>query len=239
MSGIELFTLYMPVTQNSMMSGSIPFFGTRSMLANSGTNGRLSSSRMKLPMYMLATTAQNSSGFSAISSGPGGTPWMSSAPRGKGGPRPAGKPAGEEADPGAAENRSHRALQVLERRIQLAKARHRDALLELAARLRGVDQDLPEAEHPDPHRDKLDPAQQMGRAEGEARVAGDRVEADGAEDEAHHHHHQRLDERAAGDVGKHHEGEDHQRSELRRTESERRVGERRPDPPLANGSLTF
>ncbi len=41
MSRIELFTLYMPVTQNSITSGSRIFFGTRSMLANSGTNGQV------------------------------------------------------------------------------------------------------------------------------------------------------------------------------------------------------
>ena len=36
---------------------------------------------MKLPMYMLATTAQKSCGCSLISSGPGVTPWISRAPR--------------------------------------------------------------------------------------------------------------------------------------------------------------
>ena len=99
-SKIELFTVYMPVMQNSMTRGSKILLGILRILAKSGTKGRLSRSRMKLPIYMLAMTPQKSSGCSAIIMGPGVTPWMSSAPSRIGSGRGEGDPQDKEGDEG-------------------------------------------------------------------------------------------------------------------------------------------
>src|SRR6266850_5546114 len=53
--------------------------GVRSTCAKSGTSGRLSTSSMTLPMYMLATRPQKSDGFSEMKSGPGLNPHSTSA----------------------------------------------------------------------------------------------------------------------------------------------------------------
>jgi hypothetical protein len=44
------------------------------MLANTGTSGRFSITRMTLPMYMLAMIGQTTSGFSVKNRGPGCSP---------------------------------------------------------------------------------------------------------------------------------------------------------------------
>src|SRR5215475_3429427 len=48
----------------------------RSRFTKMPTSGRFKIKRMTLPIYMLATRPQNTSGCSVSSSGPGCTPWM-------------------------------------------------------------------------------------------------------------------------------------------------------------------
>ena len=61
-SNSELLTVYIPVRQKSMISGSRTFLEILRILANKGTKGRFKSRRKKLPIYMLAITPQNRAG---------------------------------------------------------------------------------------------------------------------------------------------------------------------------------
>src|SRR5262252_2500236 len=51
----------------------------RSTLTNKPISGRLRASSIRLPTHVEAMKPQNTSGCSATSCGPGGTPWISSA----------------------------------------------------------------------------------------------------------------------------------------------------------------
>src|SRR5215203_5435777 len=66
--------------ENSTISGNSTLYGRRRSCAHMPTSGRLSTSSMTLPMYMLTTIAQNSAGFWLIINGPGCSPWMMKAP---------------------------------------------------------------------------------------------------------------------------------------------------------------
>src|SRR5260370_673518 len=72
-------TLYTPTSETPRISGYKMYTGSLKTCANSGTSGRLRTSSITLPMYMLATRPQKSAGFSGMKSGPGLNPQSTSA----------------------------------------------------------------------------------------------------------------------------------------------------------------
>src|SRR5438552_23311 len=62
------------------MSGNRMPYGTRKSCTHSPMSGKLSTSSIAFPTYMLAITPQKISGCSLMRSGPGCTPWMRNAP---------------------------------------------------------------------------------------------------------------------------------------------------------------
>ena len=67
-------TVYTPIKQMRTMTGKRICFGTFRMLTKTLTRGRFRISSIKLPIYMLAITAQKRSGLSLIKLGPGVKP---------------------------------------------------------------------------------------------------------------------------------------------------------------------
>jgi len=67
--------------QNSRISGYMVAYGTRRSRAHRGMSGRFNTSSMALPVYMLVMIPQKTSGACLTRSGPGGSPWVISAPR--------------------------------------------------------------------------------------------------------------------------------------------------------------
>ncbi len=62
--------------QNRIIIGKIIRYGIFSTLTHIPIRGRFKTSSMTFPIYMEATMPQNTSGCSAMSMGPGRTPWI-------------------------------------------------------------------------------------------------------------------------------------------------------------------
>ena len=133
--------------------------------------------------------------------------------------------AEQRAEPGAAQRRRPRQLDLVARRHQL-----RDALRQQRAALaaaRQIGDDLADAEHADRQHRELDAVGELGEVEGEALRRGLPVGADQAEQQPEHDHGDRLDHRAMRQHHRRDQAEHHQREIFRRAERLSDAGKRR------------
>src|SRR6476646_470250 len=80
-SKIDKLTLETPTTEISRIAGYNTLYGVFNSFAKNGTMGRFITSRAMLPRYMLAMMGHTTSACSWNSSGPGLSPYSTSAPR--------------------------------------------------------------------------------------------------------------------------------------------------------------